>query len=241
MTGEIYAVKFLLGLLILIKASQLDLKERRVPNVYWKVFAIVMTPLLALEFLELRYTIFTITLAAFQFAFVSLLAYLLYRIGAYGGADAKAIITLAYAFPVYPSVYVFPLINKSFSFSFSTLSNAVVVAPILALYLFFTNVAREGVRGIKGNLLYYFVARKVSVENFPRFYNLLEFVENGEIKRVKRGVEANEEILNELKRLGVKEVWATPALPFLVFITAGYVFAFIFGDALLFLVQNALR
>lgn len=57
-------------------------------------------------------------------------AYLLYYIGAYGGADAKALMVLTVAFPVYPKILIFPILNTGFGvFSFSVLSNAVISTP----------------------------------------------------------------------------------------------------------------
>ena len=232
MIEVIYAAKFLICLLVFLKASQLDLRERRVPNKYWKIMILAVTPLNLLEFST--YSHFDFVFAAVQISFVSSLAYLLYRLGAYGGADAKALMALSYAFPKYPEVFGFPLLIKGFSLAFSTLANSVIAAPLLALYMFFLNA-------LKGNLsrkdfFYAFVGIKVKVRSFPKFYNLLEVVEEGKVRRVRRGVEPDEKMLKKLEELR-DEVWATPALPFLVFLTAGLVLAFFVGDVLVYVLS----
>lgn len=232
MTEEIYVAKFLICLAIFLKASQLDLKERIVPNRYWKLMLLAVTPFNVVEFLS--YSTFDFVFAIIQIAFVSSLAYLLYKIGAYGGADAKALMALSYAFPHYPEVGSFPLLIKGFSFAFSTLANAVIAAPLLAIYMFLSNLIKGNVS--KGEVFYSFIGTKVRVENFPEFYNLLEIARDGKVEKVRRGVEPDEKILRELGKLK-KEVWATPALPFLVFLTAGLIVAFFVGDVLIYVLS----
>ena len=90
-------------------------------------------------------------------------------------------------------------------------------------------------------MLYYFTGYRVEVSNLPKFHNLLEFIdENGEFRRVRRAVEPDKKMLDRLKRSGVEKVWVTPALPFLLFITAGYIVAFILGDLLYLLISTIL-
>jgi len=83
--------------------------------------------------------------------------------------------------------------------------------------------------------MYSFIGYKVPVNRIPRFHNLLEYVdENGKIIRSVRGVEPNEDILNRLmgaREMGVmREVWVTPALPFLFFMLIGFLSAMTVGD-----------
>jgi preflagellin peptidase FlaK len=133
------------------------------------------------------------------------------------------------------------VLGQGFSFAFSTLANSVVAAPLLLLFMFFRNLAREGVKSLKGNLLYYFTGYRADVSNLPKFHNLLEFIdEKGEFKRVRRAVEPDDRMLSRLRKSGVDKVWVTPALPFLIFITAGYIVAFILGDLLYLLISTIL-
>ena len=226
-------IKFLIVLGFLLYACKLDLESRIIPNRVWKYMLLVSLPITGYQLVTSDYLMIHCMVAGFFVLMVIALSYALYLIGAYGGADAKAIMCLAVIFPFYPTFNGFPMLNQGFSFAFSTLANSVIAAPLLLIFMFFRNLVREGWRGLRGNVLYYFTGYRADVKNLPKFHNLLEFVdENGEFKRVRRAVEPDERMLERLRKSGVEKVWVTPALPFLIFITAGYIVAFIFGDLL---------
>ncbi|MDI9643086.1 MAG: A24 family peptidase C-terminal domain-containing protein [Archaeoglobales archaeon] len=227
-------VKIIIVLCFLIYACKLDLKSRIIPNKVWKFMLIFTIPITAFQVYETALReqlliIFAFIGAVFMISF----SYVLYRMNAYGGADAKALMCLAVIFPFYPDLGAFPVINNGFGiFSFSVLANSVIFAPFLMFGLLFRNLSREGPRGFIKNPLYYIAGYKIPVEKIG-FHNLFEFVdEKGELKRVRRAVEPNEEIIARLKKSGLQKVWATPALPFIIFITFGYITAVFLGDVL---------
>ncbi len=233
-------IKFILVLGFLLYACKLDIESRIVPNRVWKYMLVVTLPFTVFQIIteprpELYYM-----LTGIQILMVISLAYFLYYIGAYGGADAKAIMCLAVIFPFYPAYHGFPILNFGFgSFAFSTLANSVLAAPALLAGMFIRNLIVEGVRELKGNFLYYLTGYRVKVQNLPKFHNLLEYVdEGGKFRRVRRAVEPDGEMIERLIKRKVDEVWVTPALPFLVFITAGYIVAFTFGDLLYLLISK---
>jgi preflagellin peptidase FlaK len=93
-------------------AAYRDIRTRRVPNKLWVPLAALGVLTLALDFSS--------GLPADQFdrqlvylrvgvsvAMVAPLGYIFYRIGGFGGADAKAVLVLALLFPLYP-VYFLP-------------------------------------------------------------------------------------------------------------------------------------
>ncbi|MEM2727236.1 MAG: A24 family peptidase C-terminal domain-containing protein [Archaeoglobaceae archaeon] len=232
-------VKIIIVLCFLIYACKLDLKSRIIPNKVWKFMLIFTIPITAFQVYEtaLREQ-FLIIFAFIGAVFMISFSYVLYRMNAYGGADAKALMCLAVIFPFYPDLGAFPVINSGFGiFSFSVLANSVIFAPFLMFGLLFRNLSREGPRGFIKNPLYYIAGYKIPVEKIG-FHNLFEFVdEKGELKRVRRAVEPNEEIIARLKKSGLQKVWATPALPFIIFITFGYITAVLLGDLLFFLIN----
>ncbi len=197
-------------------------------------------PIVIFQLLTERYPEIYYLVALIQVLMVVSLAYILYYIGAYGGADAKAIMCLAVLFPFYPTYDGLPFLNMGFgSFAFSTLANSVLAAPALLIAMFVRNLVVEGVRGLKGNLLYYMTGYRVRVDSIPKFHNLLEYIdESGRFRRVRRAVEPDDAMLRRLRKSGVEAVWVTPALPFLVFITAGYIIAFTVGDLLYFIISK---
>jgi preflagellin peptidase FlaK len=239
-SDAIYFSKVIVAFIFLIQACRLDLNTRRVPNRLWKQMVIIFVPLNAVEFLMLGYKFNHILFSLIQFGVVFSLAHLLYYIGAYGGADAKAFMVLSLAFPIYPKILIFPLLNWGFGIlAFSTLSNSVIFAPIVLLYMFARNLMKEGLKNIHGNLLYYFTGYRVSTASIPPFHNLLEFIdEEGKLIRVKRGREPDEKLLQRLKKAReIEKVWVTPSLPFLLFITIGFFISVVVGDLLFKVIQ----
>ncbi|MFW6194000.1 MAG: A24 family peptidase C-terminal domain-containing protein [Halobacteriota archaeon] len=232
MIAYYYFFKVVVALPFLIYACKVDLKERRVPNKLWKYMLAVFIPIVLIEFFL---TQFNVLAALIQFLVIFVLAYALHYTGLWGGADAKALMLLAIAFPVYPEMWIIPVLNKGFGIlAFSTLSNAVIFSPAVVLYVFLKNL-RHGIRG--GKLLHYFTGYRVDADRIPPFHNLLEYVNDGKVKRVNRGIEPDNKMLADLRKAKEKgkvdKVWVTPGLPFLVFITAGFVISILVGDILL--------
>jgi len=130
-----------------------DVKSRRVPNKTW-------LPLLALGLLALvwqaaslhatggyRWQLF-VRQVAISLGLVVPLAYAFWWIGGFGGADAKALMVLAVLFPTFPSYFLtggaeYPLVQTRIGvFSFSVLTNAVIVAATYPLALALYNAVR---------------------------------------------------------------------------------------------------
>ncbi len=232
MRDELYLAKFLIGLAFLIVASKMDLDKREVPNKVWKYMFLAIFPLTLIELIVYN----ELLIAVVQTVLVVGLSLLFYYLGLYGGADAKALIVLAVLFPHYPEFLFFPL-YRGLSFAFSTLFNSVIFAPFLPIVFLFRNVIKEGFD--RKNLLNYFIGKRVNVNEIPKHHALLEFIdEKGNLARVRRGVEPDEAIIKRLKEAGIKKVWVTPQIPFIVFITFGYVVAFFIGSPIEFLIQR---
>ncbi len=221
-------IKVLVSLALLIKASLEDLRSREIDDRIWIAMVSLAIPLNVIDYF-LRP--FDLTFAFLQFAFVFILANMMYYLLNFGGADCKALISLSVMFPYYPKILPFTV--KGFVFAFSVLTNAVIFAPFISLYFFFRNL----VKGDVSKLM--FIGYRVKVDEIPKFHNLLEFVEDGKIVRTCRGIEFDDKIVEDLKRLGVEEVWVTPALPFIIFLTVGFVMAVTVGDVV-FAILNAI-
>jgi len=244
--------RVLLALVFLFYASWSDWKSREVSNKVWAVFA----PL-ALALTTIQYVFFAQWLLFYyvlSFAVTFVLSTVLFYAGAFGGADAKALICLSLALPYYP-VYLLP--NVAF-FSpilpIMVFSNAVLLALLTVIYALLRNSLwklRTGAKLFKGfenesvwrKILVLMTGYKVELATLEKNLHVypLEDVtvkETGEDERrllLFPKDEARETIVTRIlstEREGKLQngVWVTPGLPLLIFITVGLIGALLFGD-----------
>lgn len=254
-------LRVLVSLIFLAYASWSDLREREVSNKVWVIFA----PL-ALSLTSLQFFVFSPeSLHDFALAFVitSVLSITLFYAGAFGGADAKALMCLALALPSYPTHLLQPLFSLSFPlFPISVFCNAVFLAALSIFYVLLRNYLwkqRTGKRLFEGfekesigrkilTAVSGYKAKVVELEKKGHLYPLedIRVVETGESERklilmpkdedrkeiVERILEASHE-----GRLQT-DVWVSPGLPMLIFITVGLILALVVGDVVLVLLGS---
>lgn len=155
---SIYSIATLPDLLRLVVvpvfawAAIRDVKTRRLPSSIWP--PLVALGVVALLIDAVRYAPFNTfggQLFVFQVAvsllFVAPLAYAFWWFGGFGGADAKALMTLAVVVPTVPHYTVgstvYPIVSGAIGvFSFTILTNTVLLAAIIPLSIAAGNVAR---------------------------------------------------------------------------------------------------
>lgn len=160
-------------------AAVRDVRTRRVPNWVWAVLGGIGVALLAADLArwypfaapmdKLRLT--QIGVSVF---FVAPLGYFFWRLGGFGGADAKALMALAVLYPTYPAFFppewlvavgapaVLPVRPTAIGvFSLTILTNTVIVGLFFPLVL----AVRNALAGEFG--LEMFLARIVSVASLP--------------------------------------------------------------------------
>jgi preflagellin peptidase FlaK len=162
-------------------AAWRDVRTRRLPNRLWY-------PLLAVGLVALLWDIghllpvsgvgdrlVLVRVGVSLFVIVPL-SYGLWWLGGFGGADAKALMTLALLFPTYPVYYLpwgaYPRIETTLGvFSMTILTNAVLVGVGYPCYL----GVRNAVRGDRSRLMFF--GRRVDVAALPGEHGRL--FENG--------------------------------------------------------------
>jgi preflagellin peptidase FlaK len=122
-------------------AAWRDVVSRRVPNEAWYPVVAVGVAALAWEWVappapDRLYLV----RVAFSLGFVAPLSYLFWRVGGFGGADAKALMALSLCLPTYPTFYLpwvaLPLRPSALGvFSLTVVTNAVLVALAYPLAL----------------------------------------------------------------------------------------------------------
>jgi len=250
-------VRVLLCLFFMAYASWSDWKKREVSNRVWAVLA----PL-AFLLTSVQYVLFDGDLLFYllSFAVTSGLAIILFYAGAFGGADAKALICLSLALPLYPTdffsvfatstsaVFVSPL------FPLTVFSNSVLLAAFTVVYALIRNLLwklKTGSKLFEGfekesfgrKMLALLTGYKINTAKLERYDYLypLEDVGITEGSQADRRLlvmpkdENREQIVERIldaARTGKiqNSVWATPGLPMLVFITIGLLIALVFGD-----------
>jgi len=264
MNGILDGVRVLLCLFFMVYASWSDWKKREVSNRVWAVLA----PL-ALLLTSIQYVLFAGDLLIYyvlSFAVMSGLAIVLFYAGAFGGADAKALICLSLALPYYP-IYLFSSSEIYYSplFPITVFSNSVLLATFTVVYALLRNLLWklktknklfEGFEkeSFGRKLLALLTGYKINVAKLERYEYLYPLEDIG----VTEGSQADrkllvmpkdenrekivERILDAVRTGKIpNKVWATPGLPMLIFITAGLVIALVFGDLVRILLFFALR
>ncbi len=159
---------------------------------------------------------------------------LLYLIGLLrGGADAKCVIALTVAFPVYPGFGIFPLIaipeglfSEVFVFSLAVLFYALLFSLTTAIYFIYRNV-REG--NLSRRMFSGYV---MDVEDALDTYVWpMDDVIDGNLEKIQIP-EFTLEVYERLMGKGEKQIWVTPMIPFIVPIFVAFIFTGLVGNPL---------
>ncbi|GAB3698853.1 A24 family peptidase [Halorubrum pallidum] len=148
-------------------AALRDVRTRRLPNRLWPPLYLFGALVLVWETATLwplagvEGRLFLVR-AAISLIFVAPLGYAFWYLGAFGGADAKALIALALVFPTFPTYEIvgttFPLVDTQLGvFSLTILTNTVLLGLAYPIGLAAVNLARGHVSPTM------FLARPVSV------------------------------------------------------------------------------
>ena len=235
----------------LIYASWMDIKERSVTNWLWLLMIVVGVPIASYNLLIYRIP-FLISLS-FSLLFTSALSYPCFRLNLFGGADAKSLICISLLIPTHPCFHFFshhfPISSSLntglvlFPFAISTLFNATILTLTVSFALFFYNLLNLRLDELSENVRYAFIGYKLHVDKLTdlKHTRLIHSYDEKEGKLEKKfifgGVEIDRGIIEKLKNYAAegeldKEVWVTPDLPFILFITAGFLISVLYGNFL---------
>ena len=227
--------RLIVGIVILFYASYTDIKTRRAANILWIIMGSIGLILLAIQYFTIGfenplYLIFVPIMIA--------LMYVLFQLRLmFGGADAKAIMALAILVPFAPKVLEFPILQSStisMPGSWIVFSNSVFIFLLIPLSLLIFNLAKRHVEFPHCILGYRMSLSKAK----EKFVWPLEKIVDGKRKfsYMPKKFDAEDD-LQEFENLGIKEIWVTPKIPFMIPLLAGFICSFILGDILSYLVQ----
>jgi preflagellin peptidase FlaK len=164
----------------------------------------------------------------------------------HGGADAKALMLISLMFPTYPQFLCIPiyksqipLIEQVFPFTLTVLFNAVFWFIFYPLALLVYNAAKGSIKLPQALFGY-----RMSIDEVKgKFVWLMEHPVDGKIiTRYTPDKDEDERIaeeIAELKRMGRREVWVTPQIPFIIPIFAGLLISIVAGNILFILMGIA--
>ncbi len=172
-------------------------------------------------------------------------ARVLFEVGVlYGGADAKALMIAALLVPIFPSPLLVPsgplsAVPSFLPFSLDLLTNAALLSVIVPLGLAVRNLIR-GEFSFPGG----FTGYLLPVEELPRRFVWVRDPafrpEPDDVDEVDTSDEDHRRrvrIAQELTDRGVRRVWVTPQIPFLVLMAAGAITALLAGNLVIDLVS----
>lgn len=260
------AVQVALTLAILVYASWSDYKSREVSNRVWAVYAPIA---LALSLVALvLYEPSQLPLYGLSVGITVGLAFLLFYVGSFGGADSKALMCIAVALPFAPLALFTPLLvvspTSQVIFPITIFGNAVLFAAASGIYMILRNIVWHkktktkmfpgalASESIGKKFLVLITGYKMTVSKVKETWHLfpLEDVDDQSVDMKRKLVivphdEGRDKIVERLSKASEDGkiggyVWATPGLPMLIFVTAGLIVALFLGDFVWLLVRFVL-
>ncbi|MBU1941493.1 MAG: hypothetical protein KKC68_06925, partial [Candidatus Thermoplasmatota archaeon] len=162
-----------------------------------------------------------------------LLMYLLFQVRlVFGGADAKALMALALLVPLQPLIEPFPLWRApviAFPGSWIIFSNSVILFLFIPLSLFIYNVHKRDI-----TFPHCFLGYRMNLNLAEqKFVWPLEKIKDGKkIFSYRPSTFDSKEEYKVLKQHGIKTIWVTPKIPFMIPLLLGFITTFILGDFL---------
>ena len=218
---DVTNLRILLAVTMLGIASYTDVVKREISDYIWVIFGVASIGLIFLE-PQFEESLFLIGISMIVAPFVILI----WRIGLFGGADAFAIIVLAALAPQIT-------LSGNTITPFTTLTNAV----ILSVIPLFMNFARNLIR----------MATKEEIfEGFDetRSRQILAMFVGYKAKNPKHSFSI-ERKAGKRKKLNVAlqhaeyapfctkpDTWVTPGIPYMLFITGGFLIQLFYGDVI---------
>ncbi len=258
----VFLAKLLVSYLFLGYASVEDWRKREVPDKVWLGLGGVGGALTAYD-IYLFTQPFGLTQVSISILIVPTLvsigitcvvAYVIFQSGLFGGADAKAFMAISLMMPLIPydlsaMVPVLPVSQVANPFfPLSVFNNSVLLSALIALYMLGRNLSWKFIHQrtlfddlpdlpAQKRLLALLTGYKVpsSSADKLRFYRVLTQSFHGHMRLRLRSDE--EKISPELASR-VKDIWITPLLPMMIFITLGFTVSVIFGDLALGIVSG---
>ncbi|MCC6013604.1 MAG: prepilin peptidase [Candidatus Verstraetearchaeota archaeon] len=230
-----------IGLLI---ASIQDIKSREIDDKIWIILIPIGIFLTILEIITNKNYPYTIVIFSIITSIV--LSLIIYYLHLYGGADAKALITIALFFPIPPygiegTLIIFPII---------VFGNSLMATMIFLIFYIIIAIIWNSYLAIKGIKLFKDIEANIWKKIFAFIFgfklsskiaNSIHFNPIERICNGKRRIVISYKVEDKKVVIEGDYIWATLTLPFILFIFIGFILYFIYGDLLFRIITLLLR
>ena len=226
---DVYTIRILLAIIMLSIASSIDIWKREINDALWIGFTVIAVVLIFIE-----PDVIGILKSTGISLIIAPVVLVIWRIGLFGGADALGLIVLAALAP-----------QASFSDSLITPFTTLTNAAILSVIPIFTNLIRNIIALLNHNNIFDGFDETRSKKTLAIFlgyrarnpkYGFSIETTNGNHKKFDFSLKHAEkaEFCNAL------DTWITPSIPYILYITGGFVIQIIYGDIVVNILSNFL-
>lgn len=240
------------SIILLSLAAYSDIKKREVSDKLWLIYfplAVFYTVI------RLASDPSLLTLTLMSISIIVIISFSIFYLGLFGGADLKAFVCLGVALPFYPLNFS-PLLGSYHSFyPLTILYHAYFFSVSIIVYNVSKNIVwtykskKVLFEGLKKEPLYrkmlaVLTGYKVEINTLREKIYLypMEEISNGAEKKIRK-LTLNTDIITDrhiqiqnlvhsLDNENINEVWVTPAIPLLFFVTIAFISNLIVGDIL---------
>ena len=224
---DLNGIRIILALSMLVLASVIDLRKREINDILWIGFGGIAVVLLLFSG-DLSHMIVTLGLSMI----IAPIAILVWRVGVFGGADALCLIVLAGLAPM-------ATLGTSQITPFTSLTNA----AIISIVPIFVNLARnmsailrkeDLFRGLEASKMNKTIAFCIGYKaRNPKYSFSIERMD-GTVRRLDFSFKHAE----KSTFCSSSDTWVTPGIPYIIYITAGFVIQIIYGDIIFNFIQS---
>lgn len=242
------SVRILLSLIMLGYSSWIDLKTREIYDLVWIIFGGLG---LIINIYEIYMGTYTLMSLVFPIIFSIIVSFAFGFLGLFGWADSLAFIALSNLNPFRTNLITPSLGIMSPIFSITLFSNSALAGVSFSIVLLLRNLylvfngeklfSNNKITSIK-KLIIVFSSYKLDLKNLkgPPFQYPLEVPSGeGKIEFVLMPDINNDDaawaIFDKLKSMGVEKTWVSYTLPYIIFITIGYIISLFVGDIALYI------
>ena len=219
---DVYQIRIISALVMLIIASTLDVWKREIHDLLWIIFGAIA--IILMFFGPLSDQVLTEMGVSLIIAPIALV---LWRVGLFGGADAFSLIVLAALTPQLT-------LTENFVTPLTTLTNAALLSIVILLANFIRNLIAilnhiDVFVGFNENRFRKICAMFLGYRAINPKYGFSIEKSDGVHKKLDFVIHHAE----KAEFCKTKDTWVTPGIPFMIYITAGFVVQLIFGDIIL--------